>query len=427
MRNWKFIGSLVTIIVLGALGWAVNRFVWFGPDLQPKDYALELRKLQVGSTGASTEDFRAHEHLVRMTEKIAAIEAGGQREPDMKPFHEMSEEDLATTTAWIEALEQAGLFEDFRALEDFTAYVYPWDGVQIFGTDYAADTKAIRTMVRAGRYRSEVSLDAGEAELAMEAIRAQVGAARLMVTQPIAIVRLYGFAALASSMELSGRTLRHGLSSEQLNELTSRYDAVEIAPLKSLFPGERLLAEEAIASTFPQNRTIRIRSRGALTTTLHNEFDRASNWATLSLSERRKSPLKEPELGWGEMPVEILLPGFEMLARTHDQITCYLHGFRVWLAIERYRQARGSLPGSLDELIPDFLAELPSDPYRETPALFGYRVVEVSDEAPDGCVLYTVGYDGNDDGGTPSPDNPLVALTPDAPGTDYILNRTNLD
>jgi len=62
------------------------------------------------------------------------------------------------------------------------------------------------------------------------------------------------------------------------------------------------------------------------------------------------------------------------------------------LAVERYRLANGSLPTALAELVPAFLAEVPSDPF--TGASLQYRLCEP------GFVVYSVGEDQHDDGGT---------------------------
>ena len=65
---------------------------------------------------------------------------------------------------------------------------------------------------------------------------------------------------------------------------------------------------------------------------------------------------------------------------------------RLAIAIERCRIARGAIPESLAELVPDFIAELPRDIYTGQPMI--YRRKEVG-----GFLLYSVGPDRRDDGG----------------------------
>lgn len=61
------------------------------------------------------------------------------------------------------------------------------------------------------------------------------------------------------------------------------------------------------------------------------------------------------------------------------------------LAIELYRREHGKLPAELSDLVPDFLDEVPIDPFTGDPLI--YRVDE------DAIVIYSVGRNGVDDGG----------------------------
>jgi hypothetical protein len=61
------------------------------------------------------------------------------------------------------------------------------------------------------------------------------------------------------------------------------------------------------------------------------------------------------------------------------------------LAVERYRLARGGLPQALDQLVPDYLAAVPQDPFDGTPLRY--------QRTDRGFLVYSVGEDGKDDGG----------------------------
>jgi hypothetical protein len=61
------------------------------------------------------------------------------------------------------------------------------------------------------------------------------------------------------------------------------------------------------------------------------------------------------------------------------------------LAVERYRLARGQLPATLAELVPALLSAVPVDPFDGKPVRY-WRSAK-------GYVLYSVGFDGRDDGG----------------------------
>jgi len=76
----------------------------------------------------------------------------------------------------------------------------------------------------------------------------------------------------------------------------------------------------------------------------------------------------------------------------------------VALALERYRHVHKSWPDNLVALVPEFLRELPTDPFNGSP--LKYR------RFAEGVVIYSVGPDGQDNGGK------LDRQNPKAEGTD---------
>jgi hypothetical protein len=68
---------------------------------------------------------------------------------------------------------------------------------------------------------------------------------------------------------------------------------------------------------------------------------------------------------------------------------------KTLLALERHRLARASLPETLDQLVPDYLVAVPTDPFDGAPLRY-----QRSDR---GFLVYSVGEDGQDDGGKPEP------------------------
>jgi hypothetical protein len=62
------------------------------------------------------------------------------------------------------------------------------------------------------------------------------------------------------------------------------------------------------------------------------------------------------------------------------------------LAVERFRLARGRWPESLADVVPEVLAAVPADPFDGQP--LRYR------RTAGGVVIYSIGPDGADDGGT---------------------------
>jgi hypothetical protein len=81
------------------------------------------------------------------------------------------------------------------------------------------------------------------------------------------------------------------------------------------------------------------------------------------------------------------------------------------LAAERYRRARGRWPGSLADLVDaGYLRALPIDPFDKQPLRLRLR--------PDGLVIYSVGPDGQDDGGK-------IDRSKASPGTDQGFQLWN--
>jgi len=93
----------------------------------------------------------------------------------------------------------------------------------------------------------------------------------------------------------------------------------------------------------------------------------------------------------GLIPVTLFFVGYPKLedwfSRGHAALRC----LAAAVAAERYRRLHGEWPQSLVQLTPDLLAAVPDDPFTGGPLL--YR------RLPDGVVIYSVGQDGEDNGG----------------------------
>ena len=67
------------------------------------------------------------------------------------------------------------------------------------------------------------------------------------------------------------------------------------------------------------------------------------------------------------------------------------------VATERYRRSQGKLPNSLDDLSPNYITAIPQDPFT------GRKLIYKTDK--DGFVVYSVGINRQDDGGSIVPEN----------------------
>ncbi len=89
-----------------------------------------------------------------------------------------------------------------------------------------------------------------------------------------------------------------------------------------------------------------------------------------------------------------LTGSFVWLIRWHHECVAFRRMAAIALAIRLYVVDHGVRPATLDELVPAYLAEVPADPMAFPPKPIGYR----PDASPP--VLYSIGSDGVDDGGT---------------------------
>ena len=64
---------------------------------------------------------------------------------------------------------------------------------------------------------------------------------------------------------------------------------------------------------------------------------------------------------------------------------------RIGFALTAYRAEKGKYPRLLDELVPNYLSELPLDKFSDEPFIYIPR--------EKGFLLYSVGSNGRDDGG----------------------------
>jgi len=134
--------------------------------------------------------------------------------------------------------------------------------------------------------------------------------------------------------------------------------------------------------------------------TLLAEAAMTPSWPTASarlpVNTRRLSLIREASRPFSEIGIpsdtRVLELFFRHLAQRGMAATA--------LAIRLFEVDNGRRPGSLSELVPKYLTHVPADPFSPDGACMRYR--------PDAeeAVLYSVGADGNDNGG-------IVALTPD--------------
>jgi hypothetical protein len=96
----------------------------------------------------------------------------------------------------------------------------------------------------------------------------------------------------------------------------------------------------------------------------------------------------------------MLLPALNKATKRDVEHAAKVRVTQMALAVERFRLTHANaLPDTLQELVPEFCASIPIDPFDGAPVK--YKKLE------NGYVIYSIGADGKDDGGAEyDPKNP---------------------
>lgn len=275
----------------------------------------------------------------------------------------------------------------------------------------------------------------GDPDAALRSARAALNAGRAIGDEPFVISQLVRMACEAHSVRAIERTLAQGRPSEEALAVTQRLLADEAACniLLASMRGERAWQHglmEAMVSGQASPAALRLGPTGLndrLSDLVGGSMARQAHpyllRALTEMVEIAKLPVHEQEArvkSWetanlANAPVwaRLLLPAlgkiFLAYRRSQAQLRCGVTA----LAAERYRLKHGRWPAALKDLTPDFLAEMPLDPYDGQP--LRYRQTE------DGVMIYAVGQDRKDDNGKSDRQNP------DQAGTDIGIQLWNVD
>lgn len=126
---------------------------------------------------------------------------------------------------------------------------------------------------------------------------------------------------------------------------------------------------------------------------LHDYFGRAVAVARLPLHKQAAALAALPPPPGDDLRMaQLFLPAVEKAAWAQWRSAAEARCVVVGLACERFRLARGRWPATLDELPKELLAAVPLDPFDGRPLRFR--------KFDDGVVVYSVGENRADDGGT---------------------------
>ena len=104
----------------------------------------------------------------------------------------------------------------------------------------------------------------------------------------------------------------------------------------------------------------------------------------------------------------MFLPAYDRFVTQHFRAKADRRLAAVALALRLYAvEHGGKYPATLDELVPDYLPAVPTDPFAAGEKPLRYVV-----DDPEAPVVYSVGENGTDDGGSEGPTNPRRRASP---------------
>jgi hypothetical protein len=288
----------------------------------------------------------------------------------------------------------------------------------------------IRNVARALEYDILLRAQEGDLDGALLSCRAVLNTGRSLGDEPLLISQLVRIARADAALRKVERVLAQGEPSLTALELTQRLFADEAEQPWYLFGvrGERASLDGLLAavqrgdfslayvrSTVGVGSTGLVDSVGTALTSGSIQTNRAAalefmNEAVaigrLSAQEQRaRAAALEAQARNLPAIARMLCPAVMKVAEAGHRNQALLRCAGAGLAAERFRRDKGRWPTSVAELVPAYLPQPLTDPFDGQPL----RLVRVGH----GIVIYSVGFDGRDDGGN------LDRSNVRAPGTDF--------
>ena len=294
-----------------------------------------------------------------------------------------------------------------RAIVDFSEGRFPVDWASDGISTQLHHIAQTRDIVNLLAYDILVRCHNQDTDEALSTCRALLNAGRAIGDEPTAVSQLLRIDIRMTVCHQAEFALAHGQASESaLAKLQHDLDAEEREPLLSVgIKGERALVDRFLTSiesgAFSPKQ---VRNTNLFSMILHIfRHSAAVRGAHLRFCNCVEGFLKLPaveqlaafeKLGASDEdvppPVRAIFPAMRRLAGAFQNSRASLRCAAVALAAERYRLARSTWPNALEALVPDFLTNVPADP-------FGGEPLHLRRFA-DRIVIYSVAEDGRDDG-----------------------------
>ncbi len=316
------------------------------------------------------------------------------------------------------------------------------------------ELRGARDMARTLRARMHLAAESGDWEEYVATVADGLWLSETVAADPILICGLVGVSVRALVLEgVRGDLTARRIPAEALAGLGEAIASVSAFDMSHHLRGELLWGLDAVQHTHDSRgrlivsrlndlegggetlppivnmASVVLPRRGTTERAFRDHYSRLIAFAELSPAEQRarypdprQSEIETP----GNQPLlAVMAPAVAKGVQAYNASAIDRLGVITMVAVERHRADAGRLPAALDDLVPSYLGEVPMDPWAD-----GQPLRYMLDDSDLGYVLYSVGRDGTDNGGTRPPESRARnrdqgALNGDAPGTDYVLTRAS--
>jgi hypothetical protein len=433
-RDRYIIGALILALLAAALvplGVLASRWIYLGPDSQPADFRALYNEHALRTAGATLDEntWPLFEQILSLLAEVdgavpdprgtGAIRYDAALNPDTSEIERQRARDA------LDLLESRGMFDMLDRLAENPAAARLFAASETSMWESLDSSSAARHLARMLVLRLRLALREGDSEQSVRSVRHAMAAARILGQQPTIIDRLVAIAIVAC---VDGALL-HEVLARRPDEPTLRAFIHELQkpvlpPLADAFEGDRLISQEMLHRTLSPNSPIRAINRGAQMAR-HDQFHALVAQYISQPRQERDAELARQINALANRPgspaLGMVLPAVEQVIRSDDIALSMHHGTITLLAVETCIASTGAPPAALEGMAPAILSVLPPDPF-SADAAFRY-VLQDPGQDPHGrrYLLYSVGLDGQDDGGQPAVPA-MNAYTGRAPATDYIFN-----
>lgn len=476
-KPWYRLRNVVLVALVAGLiwlGWAV----YFAMTAKPGnaiDYAAKLNELarvnQQGDIDAPNRWIEYNEVLLEFDTLVRNCDWSDTRalgqQPGFAPIYDGNQfgtrEDAALarqeSLACLEEIRASDVWMRMESVLQSGLLYRVYDNTELPFFVAMPDISVVRSFARSLRAEIHVALDEGRPRDAIRAIRLGLAMAQASHDSVNLITWLVGHAQCHILLDgIRAEALAGRWSTEEMHELLGLVGQFKPRFAELALEGERLAVLDIIQRVYSDNGNGNGRfllaeflsldieqltqdmhpivnvtgfvlpDKRSSTANVNAIYGEAIRQAAMLPAERRAQQsiesFMDSSLGKFDFMVGILCAAFDRAVGSGELLHTELDGTKLVLAIGMYHAEHGGYPASLEELVPEFLSELPVDRWAPDGK---YRYIRRSptDDDPREYLLYSVGYDETDNNANDAEGH--YGFDKHHRGTDHVINRLQFD